>query len=180
MSDSIGFKKLRETATTILVGDYAVVADKVVYKRTQKGDPMWVITLKVTAGPYTGRSVTLNLVLSSEHVFMQKRCFKFLGLLGASDEFLDSEPSGDAVALAITGRHVIATFKEAEKEFRGEKREEVEDLKPATGGIATVSAGGGVSIGGMPAAASLPAATTVSVVTTAPAGEQIAPPEDPF
>lgn len=175
MSDSIGFKKLRETATTVLQGDYPVVVDKVVFKRTQKNnEPMWIITLKVTAGPYTGRSVGLNLILSGEHVFMQKKFFRFMEVLSADAAFLDAEPSPDAVCLQITGRHAIATFKEG-AEYRGEKREEVEDLKPATGAV-SVSVGAGVTVG-MPTASSLPAAVTV---TTDPAGEEIAPPEDPF
>lgn len=171
MSDSIGFKKLRETATTVLQGDYPVVVDKVTYKRTQKNnEPMWVITLKVTAGPYTGRTVGLNLVLSAEHQFMVKRFFNFMNVLGADDKFFDAEPTPDAVSLQIQGRHAIATFEEG-KEFRGEKREEVAALKAATGGTVTVSVG-------MPQASSLPAAAPV--VVTAPATEGIAPPEDPF
>lgn len=171
MSDSIGFKRLRETATTVLQGDYPVVVDKVTYKRTQKDAPMWVITLKVTAGPYTGRTVGLNLVLSSEHNFMVKRFFNFMAALGADDKFFDAEPSPDAVSLHITGRHAIATF-EAGKEFRGEVREEVTALKAATG---NVSVGVGTSL---PQASSLPAAAPV--VTAPTVAEGIAPPEDPF
>lgn len=176
MSDSIDFKKLRETATTVLQGDYAVVVDKAEFKLTQKNsEPMWVLTLKVTAGPYTGRTIRHNLVLSSTHTFMVNRFFSHMAVLGLDSSFFDANPSPDAVSIAVTGRHAIANLVESKSEFRGEKQSEVSELKPATGGV-SVSVGAGAAVG-MPAASSLPAAVAV---TTAPAGEQIAPPEDPF
>lgn len=172
MSDSINFKKLRETATTVLQGDYKVVADKVTFKKTQKDAPMWVINLKVTDGPFAGRTVNLNLILSHEHNFMVKRFFKFMGALGADDKFFDANPSPDAVSAHVQGRHAIATFKEG-AEFRGEKREEVEDLRSADGAVVTV------------AASSLPKATALSpaapvVTVSAPAAAGAEAPEYPF
>lgn len=176
--NSINFKKLRETATTVLQGDYAVVVDKAEFKLTQKNsEPMWVLTLKVTAGPYTGRTIRHNLVLSSTHTFMVNRFFSHMAVLGLDASFFDANPSPDAVSIAVTGRHAIANLVESKSEFRGEKQSEVSELKPATGGV-TVSVGAGATVSSsLPQASSLPAAVTV---VTAPAGEQIAPPEDPF
>lgn len=175
MSDMIDFKKMRETASTVLQGDYPVVVDKVEFKRTQKNsEPMWVVTFKVTAGPYTGRTVRHNMVLSGVHNFMVNRFFREMAVLGLDDAFFDAQPSPDSVSASITGRHCIATFKEG-SEYRGEKREEVEELKPATGGI-SVSVGAGTTVSSsLPSASSLPTAAAVPVVS----GEA-APPEDPF
>lgn len=174
MSDMIDFKKMRETASTVLQGDYPVVVDKVEFKRTQKNsEPMWVLTLKVTAGPYANRTVRHNMVLSGVHNFMVNRFFREMAVLGLDDAFFDAQPSPDSISAAITGRHCIATFKEG-SEFRGEKREEVAELKPATGGI-SISVGAGVTAANLPSASSLPAAAAVPVVS----GEA-APPEDPF
>lgn len=171
--NSINFKSLRQAATTVLQGEYPVVVDKVVFKFTQKNnEPMWAITLKVTAGPFTGRSVTHYLVLSSEHQFLQKRFFSHMKALGADDTFMDANPSPEAICAHITGRHAVATFKESEQEFRGEKREEVENLVAAQAGGVSIGLGSGVTV-----AASLPKATAVSV---APAGGEVAPPEEPF
>jgi len=125
MSDMIDFKKLRANANTVLQGDYPVVADKVTYKKTQTDKHMWTVNLKVTAGPYAGRVITHNMVLSPELDFAVKRFFREMEALGADEKFFDSNPSVDAISAQITGRHALATFKESEKEFRGEKREEV-------------------------------------------------------
>ena len=172
MSDMIDFKKLRETANTVLQGDYPVVADKVTYKKTQTDKHMWTVNLKVTAGPYAGRVVTHNMVLSPELDFAVKRWFREMDALGADEKFLDTKPSPDAICAQIQGRHALATFKQSEKEFRGEKREEVVNLVAAKGGVVTVA---GAS--GLPTASALPAAAPVTVATPVAAGEA---PKDPF
>jgi hypothetical protein len=170
--DQIDFLSLRKTAMTVLEGDFPVVVSKVTYKKTQKDQPMWVITLSVTAGPYAGRSIGLNLVLATEHQFMVSRFFRFMEALGADENFFASKPSTDAVCAQIQGRHAIATLKEG-KEFRGEKREEVDNLVSAGAGIGGVS----VSVGGPVTVA----ATTLPKATSLPAaGAGEAPPEDPF
>ena len=170
MSEQIGFKKLRETASTVLQGDYPVVVDKVTFKRTQTDKPMWTVVLKVTAGPYTGRAITHFMTLNSDHDFLVKRFFQQMEALGADAAFFDAEPSTDAVCAQIQGRHAIATFKEGE--FRGEKREEVEKLSPAGAGV-TVAVGVPQAVAtSLPKAASLPAAAAAST------GDE--PPADPF
>jgi hypothetical protein len=170
MSEQIGFKKLRETATTVLQGDYPVVVDKVTYKRTQTDKPMWTITFKVTAGPYTNRAITHFMTLNSDHDFLVKRFFQQMEALGADAKFFDAEPSTDAVCAQIQGRHAVATLKEGE--FRGEKREEVEKLTAAGTGTVTVATTGISS--GLPQASTLPKAATIPVSS----GDE--PPADPF
>lgn len=171
-TDQIDFLSLRKTAMTVLEGDFPVVVQKVTYKKTQKDAPMWVISLAITAGPYTGRTISLNLVLSTEHQFMVSRFFRFMEALGADEKFFATKPSTDAVCAQIQGRHAIATLKEG-KEFRGEKREEVDNLVSAgVGAGVSVSVGSPVTV----AATTLPKAT--SLPAAAAAGE--APPEDPF
>jgi hypothetical protein len=172
MSDMIDFKKLRANANTILQGDYPVVADKVTYKKTQTDKHMWTVNLKVTAGPYAGRVITHNMVLSPELDFAVKRFFREMDALGADEKFFDSNPSVDAISAQIQGRHALATFAESKNEFRGEKREEVVNLVAAKGGVVTVA---GAS--GLPTASALPAATPVAVATPVDAGEA---PTDPF
>lgn len=168
MSEMIEFKKLRETASTVLTGEYAVVVDKAEFKRTQKNnEPMWVLTLKVTSGPYAGRTVRHNLVLSATHTFMVNRFFNHMKALGLDDDFFDGTTSPDAVSAAVMGKHAIVTLKESSSEFRGEKQSEVEEMKPATG-VVSISLGAGATM-----AASLPSATPSTA-------EGITPPEEPF
>jgi hypothetical protein len=176
VTDTIDFKSLRKTAMTVLTGDYAVVVDKVTYKKTQKDQPMWMVALKVTAGPFAGRVVNLNLVLSTDHQFMMQRFFGFMEALGADEAFFDASPTNEAVCAQIQGRHAIATFEESKTEFRGAKSEEVKALVAAgVGGVTVATTGVSLAATSLPKATSLPAATTATVATDASA-----PPADPF
>jgi hypothetical protein len=119
-------------------GDYDVEVAEATGTRSSNGKPMIKTLMKVLSGGYTGRQVWNNFVLSMENpqamaiFFRHMKCFKldenFFASLGANG-------SMDAVATALVGRRARLTL--GIREWNGENRNEVKQIKPFTGAPAS-------------------------------------------
>lgn len=164
------WKQLRENTTTVLEGDFPVEITKSIAATSSNGNPMIKVTAKVTAGPFAGRTLFGNFVVSDSQ-FGMKNFFRHMEALGADSKFFDTEPSMEAVAAQINGRQAIVTV--TKREWNGEDRENITDWKKA-GGPFVSTAGSSSPFGG---ASELPAAKKAEPSV---AEDKTAPPDDPF
>lgn len=164
------WKKLRENATTNLTGDFPVEVVKATHGESSNKNPMVKVQLKVTAGPFAGRVIFHNFVLS-DNQFVQRKFFTDLAVLGADDAFFDQEPSMDMLCSQIMGRQAVVTVEP--REWNGEMRENVTAFKAATGPFVSTAGSTdpfatGVTVNAAP----------VKAEPTVASGET--PPDDPF
>jgi hypothetical protein len=136
------------------IGDYDVETEKSEAVQSSNGRPMIKTTFKVIVGPHTNRKVMNNFVLVVDNPVALAIFFRNMKCFGLEDNFfaaLGDQGSLDVVANAMIGKRVRLTL--GQREWQGEMRNEVKQVKPYTG------APGGM--GGGPAAGPTPGMTGV-------------------
>lgn len=169
---SINWKTLHKDATTVLEGDFLAVIEKATAGQSQNGNPCVKVVVKITAGPYTGRSIPANFTLTEKSLGL---FFSNMNQLGLDEEFfakIDGQGM-EPIATALTGLSV--EIKVDKRTWNGQERENISQWKRVgNSGLPVAS--------GLPAATSLPAASTIPAavaVTSAPPVEPGADGEEP-
>lgn len=151
--------------------DYDLKMVKVEAKQSKNGKLMFAYTADVTAGPYKGRKVFGNLVVSPDNPTALNIFFRQVQAIGISRDFFTNNPSDSQVAEALNGREFRGQV--GVRSWQGQDRNEVKSYSPIT---KTAAAGSPVPPAPMtaPAApAGMPSATAAPTVAPAP---QAAPP----
>lgn len=155
-------------------GPYEAVVSDAVAKNATTGKQMIVATFDITAGPYKGRKVWNNFVISKDNPNALKWFFQHMKALGLGADFFAHNPSLEAVAAQLKGK--TCTLQVAQKTYQGETRNEVKKI--------TSSGGAPASPGGFGTAAPTPTPQAETPTPTpAPTPEtpaQGAPPAVPF
>jgi hypothetical protein len=145
------------------------------FKNASTGAEMIVAKLKVLEGPYAGRQLFTNFVLSPDNPFALRRFFLHMAALGI-DNLEAVAPGGnmELLARAVTGRRAYAEI--GTRTWQGSERNEVKAIAAA--------GGPGVSSGGLPgipavAPAGVPAVGVPSVPTSVPPARDVPPPPTP-
>lgn len=171
MTDGFNWGEQRKNATTILTGDFPVIFAAAESKKSSNGKPQISYTLKITSGPYVGRTIKGQITFSPENPVALKMFFQQMDSLGFGEAFfaqlqaenLSVEEAFNRIASGLQGKQLTAELEN--KPWNGMDREVVKTFKnsgAATG--FTTSAAVAVPV-------ALPAA-----VEAAPSG----PPADPF
>lgn len=116
------------------IGDYDVEVTKAEAVTSSNGRPMIKTTFKVIVGPHTNRQVINNFVLSVDSPVALSIFFRHMKCFGLDDQFfaaLGSAGTLDPAANAMVGRRVRLTL--GQREWNGEQRNEVNQVKPYTG-----------------------------------------------
>lgn len=153
------------------IGDYDVETEKSEAVQSSNGRPMIKTTFKVIVGPHTNRKVINNFVLVVDNPTALAIFFRNMKCFGLEDNFfaaLGDQGSLDTVANAMIGKRVRLTL--GQREWQGEMRNEVKQVKPFTG------APGGM---GGPAAGPMPSMTGVPGPSPAAYGAVPAPAPTP-
>jgi hypothetical protein len=151
-------------------GPYQAVVSDATAKNAASGKPMIVAVFEVTAGPYKGRRVWNNFVLSRDNANALSWFFKHMNALGLSKDFFAHNPSLETVAAQLKGK--TCTIDVTQKVWNNETRNDVKKITPASGAS---SAPTGFAPSSTPASAPEPASAEAS--TPAPNGQ---PPAVPF
>lgn len=164
---AIDWKTLRKDATTVLEGDFLAVIERASAGQSQNGNPMVKALVKITAGPYAGRTIPANFTLTDKSMGL---FFQNMTQLGLDEAFFDSISGQgmEPVAAALTGLSV--EIKVDKRQWNGQDRENISAWK-------RIGAGGLPVASGLPAATSLPSAA--ATLPTAPAVTVSAPPVAP-
>lgn len=137
------------------IGDYDVETEKSEAVQSSNGRPMIKATFKVIVGPHTNRKVINNFVLVIDNPVALSIFFRNMKCFGLDDNFfamLGDQGSLDPVANAMIGKRVRLTL--GQREWQGEMRNEVKQVKPYTGAPGGVTAGPGA--GPMPSMTGVP------------------------
>jgi uncharacterized protein DUF669 len=94
----------------------------------ESGNPMLKLKLTIREGEFKGRNLFTNIVVAADNGWALDRLFKNLEAFGIGDEQLALKPSMEQLAAMIKDRNVIATI--GHKEWKGEDRNEITELKP--------------------------------------------------
>lgn len=115
-------------------GDYDVETEKAEAVQSSNGRPMIKATFKVIVGPHTNRKVVNNFVLVVDNPTALAIFFRNMKCFGLDDNFfamLGDQGSLDSVANAMVGKRVRLQL--GQREWQGEMRNEVKQVKPYTG-----------------------------------------------
>jgi hypothetical protein len=156
-------------------------------KPTANGKSMFAVTFKVMDGPYAGRTVWNNFVVSPENPNALAFFFQHMNALGLNRDFFLSLPPGpesdEKIAQALIGKRANITV--SIRKYQGQDRNQV-DKVTAIAGVPNVPAPAVGPAGGLPpvataAPAPVPAAPAPAPVPQpAPVIEPPAPVADPI
>lgn len=159
----------RKDATTVLDGDFPVVIVKAEVDKTSTGKARIKLQVKITSGPYVGRSINDQLIISPESPIAMKIFYQHMDTLGLGDVFfaglagLDMDAAVSKIAVTLQGKEAVAILKP--DTYQGVTREKIKGWK---------SGGAGGGIAGLPTAAPLPVAVATALPVSTP------PPLDEF
>jgi hypothetical protein len=121
--------------------EYEVEVEKAEAKKaSQSGKLMFVVTFKVTTGPYANRKLWNNYVVSPESEGAMGFFFRHMKAFGLNAEFFKGNPHEDTVAAALLGKKV--KLEVGQRTYQGEIKNDVKNTKPST---ATTTAGTGAA-----------------------------------
>ena len=121
-------------------GTYEAVIQKAEAVRTATGKTMFKLTWSITQGPFTNRKVWSNQVISPESPPALSIFFRHMAALGLDATFFGANPSPDQVAAALVNRPAQITV--SQREYQGQLRNDVTDIKQGTGGGGVMTAMG--------------------------------------
>lgn len=124
-------------------GDYDVEVTEANATRSSNGKPMIKVRLKVLSGPYQNRSIINNFVFSVENAMALSIFFRHMKCFGLDEAFfgsLGAAGSLEPVAGALNGRRARVTL--GIRQWNGEDRNEVTQIKPYTGAPQLAPTGG--------------------------------------
>lgn len=116
------------------IGDYDVEVVESTALRSSNGKPMIKVQLQVLSGPYQNRRIFNNFVFSIENAMAVSIFFRHMKCFGLKEDFfaqMGANGSMEAVASALMGRRARVTL--GMRQWQGEDRNEVNQIKPYTG-----------------------------------------------
>jgi hypothetical protein len=161
-------KQANDATRPAPVGEHVVEIKKCSWKLNSSGNPMYSVQANVVEGPAEGKTIFNNFNLTTENSFAMAIFFRHMEALGLGDAFFAAGPSHDQVCQALVGRRAV--FSVDIRQWQGQDRNNVTDVKPLSGAQATAAAMVGVHV--LPAVPT-PGGSGVSGGTSAGAPQNI-------
>ena len=125
MKANFDFTNISNDFEILPKGEYVVHLFDVDLKKTQKGDNMYVLILKVAEGEHKGRQLFFNLPVMPQTMWKIKETLEAFGMeIPKSVVSIDFDELLGKKAIAIVGH----------REYQGKDREDVQGLKEYKGG----------------------------------------------
>ena len=112
--------------------DYAAVIDSCLHKQSKNGKDMYVAKWKLVSGPYAGKTLYHNLVISPESPNAMQMFFKQMNTLGLDAAFFGMNPTHEQVATNLIGRQAVISV--GHKTWNNEARNEVTGISRGAAG----------------------------------------------
>jgi len=122
------------------VGRYDLKVNESEPKCSDKGNRYWKLTTEVTTGPYKGRLVWTNLVLTPTNPKALPFFFNKNAALGLDRKFFEGNPTDEQVAAAHRGAHFRGEL--ILKEYNGSQTNEIKKYLPAENGAHSAAPSG--------------------------------------
>jgi hypothetical protein len=148
-------------------GTYDVVVDSAQAKPTSSGKNMIAVKFKVENGPYVGKIVYNQFVLSPDNENALAFFFRHMAALGLGEGYFATQPPLERVATDLTGRR--CQIKVSIRQWQSTDRNNVDAVAPPAGGPVPVPAVSNTGLPGIPAAGPAPVTPGIPSVTPAPA-----------
>lgn len=139
-------------------GSHVVEIKKASWKHNSSGNPMYSVQGVIVEGPAEGKSVFNNFNVTVDNDFAVAIFFRHMAALGLDEGFFAAQPSHDAVCQALVGRRAV--FELEIRQWQGQDRNGVTDVRPLSAAQATAAAMLGTPTG--------PAVATATVGAGAP------------
>jgi hypothetical protein len=152
-------------------GTYNALVIDAVAKPSSTGKPMIVATFEVQGGPHAGRRVWNNFVITRDNANALAWFFKHMNALGLNKEFFALNPSLEACAEQLKGKHCVIHV--GVRTWNGENRNNVDKVSPPAMAQATPWPGG------QPTPTPTPVAQQADISVAQPTSSS-APPNVPF
>lgn len=146
-------------------GDYDLLITNPSHKVSQGGKKMYVVEATVQGGPYNGRKIWDNLVVSPESGTAMGYFFKKMKAIGLPVDYFQSQPSDDQIVNDLRNRTFRA--KVGIKNYLGKDSNNILEYYPAAGGVIPATPGAA-----MPPMQAAPAAVQPQVVAPQAAPQQ--------
>lgn len=116
-------------------GDYTVqcVEAKIEISKTSPPKPMIKCRCKAVGGPYDGRTVWNQFVISEGNPTALEIFFRHMACFGLTAEWFNTDPTEEQVAEALVGRTAIFTL--GTRDYNGRKTNNVKQVKVASTGV---------------------------------------------
>jgi Protein of unknown function (DUF669) len=113
-------------------GTYSAVVDSASSKPTSTGKESIAVQFKIEDGPYAGRPIWNNFVLSPDQPNALAFFFRHMANLGLSSQYFEANPALERVAADLIGRRCRITL--STREWQGQSRNQVDTvLTPLNG-----------------------------------------------
>jgi uncharacterized protein DUF669 len=135
---SIGWSELRRAAgeagfTPLPAGDYDLVVEEATGKQSSSGKDMIALKFSVESGPFQGRSVFTNIVISPDSAVALGFLFRKMSAFGLDEEYFEKNPTLEQVAEDLENRRCAAEV--TQREWNGSIRNDINTIKPPSDGI---------------------------------------------
>lgn len=156
-------------------GTYDVVVDTATAKKAGTGKDMISCQFKVKGGPYDGKTVFNQFVLSPENPNALAFFFRHMAAMGLGEAYFASNPQLERVAADLQGRECRITV--SIREWNETMRNQVDAVAAPAGGPR--AAAPSASLGNAPVPSTARAASNVPSVTPSKAAASPATPSTP-
>ena len=132
---------LAEKYAAIPAGPYSVVVHDAEATRSKSGsgNEMLKLVLKVQGGPHDGRMLWTNIVFDSSNAGLMRHTIRKLAACGVSRAWMEAEnPSTELLANKVKGAQVEVDVEI--RQYQGEDKNDVKDIRPAAGGTPAAAA----------------------------------------
>jgi hypothetical protein len=119
--------------TVIPKSDYDLEVVTAEAKQTGTGKHKISVRFKVISGPYAGKSVFNDFVISPDNGTALGFFFRHMKVLGLDRGYFDTNPPLTAVASSIIGRRCTGSV--SIREWQGQERNQLDGIKPLAGNV---------------------------------------------
>jgi hypothetical protein len=124
------------------IGDYDFEVGDTMVKTSSSGsgNEMIVTKLRCLVGPYAGKSITNNFVLTADNASALNIFFRHMAAFGLDENFFAQIGQGDLtpIASALRGRRARITI--GHRQWNGTNQNDIKAINPLTGGVASPTA----------------------------------------
>ncbi len=139
---TLNWKDLQRAASesgfdALPAGEYDIVTEQSSAVKSQNGKDMIKTRFRVETGPYAGRAIFNQFVITPDNSNALNFFFRHMRVLGLDDAFFAANPSVEAVAAALVNRR--ARVRISIREWQGQERNQVDAVLPPSNGMSAAS-----------------------------------------
>jgi hypothetical protein len=135
---SVSWSELRKAAgeagfQPLPAGEYDLVIEEATGKQSTSGKDMIALKFSVESGPFSGRNVFTNIVISPDSAVALGFLFRKMSALGLDEDYFEKNPTLEQVAEDLENRRCTADV--IQREWNQQVRNDITTIKPPSDGV---------------------------------------------